>query len=127
MKLVLIVETPNDDRLHHPLIAEALHRYTHRVKANNSSAFHAIDDLGLTGGPNTAEFVLHDMTRVKVTEFRCDREYLVMTAYDKLPRWLRWSIAWMLPKVDGDLVVRFVPKQSLSEADAHWPVPREPR
>lgn len=112
MKVVIIVETPNDDRLHYPLVAEALHRYTSRVKQNNRDSFHAPDNLGLNGGPNTVELVLSDelQTRVKLTEFRCDKDYLVFKAYDRLPRWLRWTMRWALPSSSGDIVCTYEPR-----------------
>lgn len=98
MKLLIIVETPDDDDLHYPRIAGALFEYVGRSVANHRSHnFSCTDDdvgrIGRTGGPNT----LIASNGVRVTERRVDLPYFLFRLHDWLPRWLRWLTRWALP------------------------------
>lgn len=97
MKLLLIVETPDDDALHYTRVNEALRRYIARVEANNRDPFNACDHFGMTKGPNSAVLVLVEGDRVKITEVRVDSAPWIVCALDTLPRWLRWTLRWALP------------------------------
>lgn len=87
MKLLIIVETPDDDGLHFPRQTAALQEYGERVHANNFRKLGAepYTAIGMDGGPNT----MLCSNGVKVTEQRIDADYFKGKVYDALPRWAR--------------------------------------
>lgn len=95
MKIVIVVETQEDDRLHWPRIERGLLAYVARVRINNTTGIGGIDNVGCNGGPNT--MIVGDYDPVTVTEVRVDRARLLYAIWGRLPWWLRWSVSWALP------------------------------
>lgn len=94
MKVVIVVETPEDDELHWPRIERALAAYWARVRRNHTGV--RVDAIGCDGGPN--RLVVHDQAGdITVTEVRIDRDRLLWRIWSALPWWLRWTVSWALP------------------------------
>jgi len=72
VKILLVIETPEDDDIHWVRITRALDLYACKVRANNCASlqksYPALDRIGLTAGPNVLDCGLG----VSITEARID-------------------------------------------------------
>lgn len=71
MRLLLVIETPEDDAPHAPRVRQALWEYERRVMLNHHLVYtrrNTIDKIGLDGGPNAMECE----NECRVTEMRID-------------------------------------------------------
>lgn len=86
MKILLLVETPDDDRLHWPLIEQALLFYVACVRYNNTAGMNdtRTNAFGMDGGPNAIQLL-----DVKLLERRVDLSFLIDRLRTAPRRWLR--------------------------------------
>lgn len=96
MKILLIIETPEDDELHWKRVHRALDLYMSRIRANNEGDCKTspIDDIGMNGGPN----ILECGGDVRVFEQRVDARHFKWKVYECLPKWARGlyaKFAWV--------------------------------
>lgn len=97
MKVLILVETPEDDELEYRRVVTALRVYCSLVERNNDPAFSQNElmnllspELGMDGGPN--KMVLESSSgRTIVTESRIDNHHLQLAALAFTNRLLSWA------------------------------------
>lgn len=85
MKVLIIVETPDDDAMHNPRIDNALRVYLDRVRCG---------DMGRTGEAERL-VVPHDLGPIRLYSRRIDFAFFRQKAFDALPRWAQ-RLVWRL-------------------------------
>lgn len=105
MKLVILVETPNDDDLHGPRIHRALSDYIACAQIGGSC-------IGSTGGPNR----MVASNGVKVIEMRVDQEFILTKLGDQVPTfrgaWWRLCGWWLHSLLNPRAVVDIVEERA---------------
>lgn len=85
MKLVITVETPNDDKTHYTRIGSALREYVMETYRNNEKPFRPGSFIGLTGGPHVMLWQEHG---IRLTARRVDLAFLFSKALNPIRRLL---------------------------------------